>query len=197
VTQKPQNDLKKSQLKLLMVNYSNTKIYKIESTKGPNIYIGSTAQKYLSKRMDSHRSNYKSWKEGSGGKITSFDLFDEYGVDTCSIILLESFPCNSKDEAHAREAYYIKKYDCVNKYIPGRTKKEYLEDYKDYIREQKKQWRETHKDKHTEDMKQWHLAHKEQRNEVCNCSCGSIVVKRTLLRHEKTVKHLNFLKTLM
>ena len=180
-----------------MVNYSNTKIYKIESTEGPKIYIGSTSQKYLSKRMEEHRSHYKSWKEGNGGKITLFDLIDEYGIDTCSIILLESFPCNSKDEAHARKAYYIKMFDCVNKIIPQRTKKEYLEDNKDYIREQKKQWCETNKEKHTEDMKQWHLAHKEQRNEVCTCSCGSIVVKRTLLRHEKTTKHLNYLKTLM
>ena len=165
-----------------MVNYSNTKIYKIESTEGPNIYIGSTAQKYLSKRMEEHRSHYKGWKEGKGHKTMSYELFDEYGVENCSIILLESFPCDSKDEAHAREAYYIRKFDCVNKTIPRRTKKEYLEDNKDYISEQKKQWEK---------------AHKEQRTEVCTCSCGSAVLKRTLLRHERTTKHLNYLKTLM
>ena len=165
-----------------MVNYNNTKIYKIESTKGSKIYIGSTSQKYLSKRMEEHRSHYKSWKEGKRRKTRSYELFEEYGVENCSIILLESFPCDSKDEAHAREAYYIKKLDCVNKIMPRRIKKEYLEDNKDKIKEQKKQWEKVNK---------------EQRCEVCTCSCGSAVLKRTLLRHEKTIKHLNYLKTLM
>ena len=165
-----------------MVNYSNTKIYKIESSQGPKIYIGSTSQKYLSKRMEEHRSHYKSWKEGKRRKTRSFELFEEYGVESCSIILLESFPCDSKDEAHAREAYHIKTVDCVNRTIPQRTKKEYLEDNKDYIREQKKHWDETHK---------------EQRNEVCTCPCGSVVIKRTLLRHEKSLKHSGYLKSLM
>lgn len=33
-----------------MVNYGKTKIYKIWSPKGDNIYIGSTTKEYLSQR---------------------------------------------------------------------------------------------------------------------------------------------------
>ena len=58
--------------------------------------------------MEKHRSNYKSWKKGEYGLIKSFELFDEYGLENCQIILLESCPCNSKDELNAKEAHYIR-----------------------------------------------------------------------------------------
>ena len=89
-----------------MVNYQNTKIYKIESHLGPKIYIGSTTKQYLSQRMDTHRGNYKQWKKGNGGNVSSYILFDEYGLENCNILLLESYPCNSKDEKAAKEAGY-------------------------------------------------------------------------------------------
>ena len=50
-----------------MVNYNNGKIYKIEPIVDHDegdIYIGSTTKHYLSQRMDKHRGNYKSWKNG-------------------------------------------------------------------------------------------------------------------------------------
>ena len=46
-----------------MVNYGNAKVYKIWSTAGDKIYIGSTTKEYLSQRMDKHRSGYKQWKK--------------------------------------------------------------------------------------------------------------------------------------
>jgi hypothetical protein len=60
-----------------MTDYTKTKIYKIESHLGDKIYIGSTTKEYLSQRMDSHRGNYKVWKDGKINKTTSFELFDE------------------------------------------------------------------------------------------------------------------------
>ena len=71
-----------------MVNYSNGKIYKIESHLGDKIYIGSTTKEYLSQRMDNHRGHYKVWKNGQGNKTTSFELFDEYGIENCKIVSL-------------------------------------------------------------------------------------------------------------
>ena len=46
-----------------MVNYNNSKVYKIWSHAGDKIYIGSTTKDYLSKRMTDHRSAYKLYKE--------------------------------------------------------------------------------------------------------------------------------------
>ena len=105
-----------------MVNYENGKIYKIESYLGDKIYIGSTTKKYLSQRMDTHRTDYKRWKNGLYNFVTSFTIFEEYGIENCNIVLLELFPCESKDMLHSREAHYIRTLKCVNKCIPNRTK---------------------------------------------------------------------------
>ena len=134
-----------------MVNYGNGKIYKIESTLGDKIYIGSTTKAQLSMRMSKHRSDYKNWKVGKAKLVTSFQLFDEYGLENCSIVLLEDCPCESKDQLLAREAHYIKSLACVNKNIPLRTHKEYQKEYyvdnKEAISVKNKEYQKANKDK--------------------------------------------------
>jgi len=128
------------------MNYQKGKIYKIESHLGDKIYIGSTTKEYLSQRMTSHRKDYNRWKLGKRGNVKSFELFEEYGIENCKILLLELCPCNSKDELSAKEANYIRTLKCVNKVIPGRTLMQYVEDNKDKILEKQKQYYETHKE---------------------------------------------------
>ncbi len=53
----------------------------------------------------------------------SFDLFEKYGVENCKIILLENVNALTKDELRAIEGNYIRNMNCVNKYIPDRTRK--------------------------------------------------------------------------
>ena len=110
-----------------MVNSQSGKIYKIESNLGNKIYIGSTTKQCLSQRMDKHRSNYKYWQVNKTCFLTSFNVFEEYGVENCKIILIEAFPCNSKDELLAREAHYIRTLDCENKVVPKQIYLEYYE----------------------------------------------------------------------
>lgn len=100
-----------------MVNYSNGKIYKIVPTNGDNIcYIGSTTKQYLSQRMDSHRACYRKWEKNKDKNLTtSVELFEKYGIENCKIVLIENFPCNSKDELEKREGEYIKTLNCINK----------------------------------------------------------------------------------
>ena len=108
-----------------MVNYSNSKIYKIEPIvehEEGEIYVGSTTKQYLSQRMDKHRNDYKRWRDGKTNKLTVFDLFDKYGIDNCKIYLLESVIAISKDELLAKEGYYIRTLKCVNRCIVGRKK---------------------------------------------------------------------------
>ena len=151
-----------------MVNYNNGKIYKIESHIGDKVYIGSTTKEYLSQRMVKHRDDYKRWNQGKIRLTTSFLLFDEYGIENCSIVLLESCPCESKDELHARESHYIRTIKCVNKFIPDRTIKEYNEYYyeanKDKIKDKKKEYREANKDKINDKKKEYRDANKEEIN---------------------------------
>lgn len=136
------------------MNYKNGKIYKIESHLGDKVYIGSTTKKYLSQRFSQHRSGYSRWKSGDKiSHLTAFDMFDEYGLEHCDIVLVENFSCNSKDELHAREAYHIKLMNCVNKNIPCRSVKEWREIHKDsiklyasdYYKENKKELNESSK----------------------------------------------------
>lgn len=134
-----------------MVNYNNGKIYKIEPISGGedgDVYIGSTTCKYLSQRMSDHRSDYKRWKAGKREKVTSFNLFDKYGVKNCKIVLLELVSVQTKDELVERESFYIRTINCVNKVIPNRTKEEYLQDpdIKVAISTNKKIYRENNKE---------------------------------------------------
>ena len=123
-------------------NYNKGKIYKIEPKcdyEEGDIYIGSTTKEYLSQRMTAHRGGFKSFKSGSRKhRLTSFNLFDKYGVENCDIILLELVEANSKDELVSREAHYIRTIKCVNRFVPLRTDKEYYHKNKVAINQKNK-----------------------------------------------------------
>lgn len=142
--QNKKNDLKtvKNSNKTTMVNYQNGKIYRLVSGSGKQ-YIGSTTQK-LCKRMVGHRADYRSWKKGQINFITSFSLFEEEG--DVSIILIENYPCENNEELHKRERYWIEAMDCVNKVIPTRTFKEYVEDNRQHISQYQKEYREKNRE---------------------------------------------------
>ena len=152
-----------------MVNYANSKVYKIWSTQGDKIYVGSTTKQYLSQRMDAHRSKYKSYKDTKYHFISSFELFDLYGLDNCFIELLESKECSSKDELIKIEGKYLRDLECVNKRIEGRTKKEYYESNKIKVLE--------------------------RQNKKYNCECGHIYSQSNKSNHLKTIKHCKFIES--
>ena len=77
----------------------------------------------------------------------SYKLFEKYGVDNCTIVLLEIVSCLSKDELHSREAYHIRNNTCINKAIPDRTHKEYLQDSKIKTAIKHKEYCQLNKDK--------------------------------------------------
>ena len=143
-----------------MVNYQNGKIYRIDG--GGLTYIGSTTKKYLCDRLSGHKTDYKRYLDGKGRYITSFEVLktDDYKIE-----LIECFPCNSKDELTAREGYYIRQMDCVNKVIPGRTQKEYRENNKETISARQKQYRESNREAILEKHKQYYNDNKEQKLE--------------------------------
>ena len=110
------------------VDYKQAKIYRIEVVNDASapVYIGSTTKKYLSQRLSGHRSEYQRYKQGNKRSVTtSHKLFDEYGVDNCSIVLIEDYPCDDVNALRAREGFHIRNTpNCVNKQIPGRSKNE-------------------------------------------------------------------------
>ena len=160
-------------------DYSNGRIYFIEPIcehEDNEYYYGSTIQK-LCKRMDKHRRDFKSWKNGKRRKIMCFDLLEKYGIENCKIYLVELYPCESREELESREGYYIRNNDCVNKYIPGRTRKEYRIDNKDKFKE-------------------YYINNKDEINtkrKVQNeCPCGGRYTLTNKSQHSKTKIHIKY-----
>ena len=105
------------------------RIYKIYCPDNPEeVYIGSTTAT-LNKRFIRHKSNYKAWKEGKYAKTTCYDIFEKYSIEKCIIELIEEVQFEDKKELTKNEAKYIRDIDCVNKYIPDRTKAEWEKEY--------------------------------------------------------------------
>jgi len=124
-----------------MVNYNDGKIYKIVDNTNGNIYIGSTAEKRLCRRLQKHLSYYKGYLKGiTKTKISSFNILSNGDY---KIYLLETYPCNNKDELHMREQHWIDRLDCINvnrsTTNPEDTKK-YHNDYNSQVRQWKKSW---------------------------------------------------------
>ena len=89
--------------------------------------------------MAKHREKSRQFtKEKADRNRGVNSIFDEYGIENCKIELLEHFPCENRDELLKREGYYIKKTECVNKIVPGRTNKEWQDDNKEQYRRRKK-----------------------------------------------------------
>jgi len=164
-----------------MNKYSNGKIYQIESNVGNKIYIGSTVKKLLCDRMSGHRYDYKRWKNGNKQRIyKSFEMFDEYGLENCKIVLIENYPCNSRDELTSREAHYIRTMTCVNRYIPDRSDEEYRND-------------PAHKERKKVVNKTYYESVLKQKNkEIIKCDCGCEIQQGYKSRHLKSNFHLAF-----
>ena len=170
-----------------MVNYSNGKIYKIEPIGGGgvgDVYIGSTTKEYLSQRMVEHRGFYRRWKNGKGGRITSYQLFDKFGVANCQITLLELVNATSKDELHARERHYIQSLSCVNRHVPLRTNSEYRLDNREQVLEQMRLYNQRNK----EQMRLYKQRNKEQIRLYYHANRERLVEQQRLYRLRKKQK---------
>jgi len=179
-----------------MVNYGNGKIYKIQKIGGSDeIYIGSTTKQYLSQRMDTHRKDYKRWKDGKRNFVSSFTIFEKYGIDNCEIILVENVNCNTKDELHKKEAEYIKlNTNSVNRSIPGRDRKQWVADNKEYIRERQANYEKIHKDEIKLKKQKYYILVKADKEQRITCECGCQVAKCRMITHKKSLKHNNLVK---
>lgn len=164
--------------------YNRGKVYKIVSPSTDLVYIGSTIQP-LHKRLCSHRINYKRFLKGTYDNTTSFEII-KFG--DAEIYLIELCNCNSKMELERCERSHIESIECVNKMIPGRTKKEYYienkEKFKQYNidnRDKIKQYRTDNKDK----IKQYYIDNKDKNKITCDI-CNKLTSKYNLKRHQRS-----------
>jgi hypothetical protein len=145
-----------------MPDYQLGKIYQIVCLTTGEKYIGSTTQQSLALRLAGHCRTFKSWKKGNGNLITSYSIIERGNYQ---IELLELYPCNSKDELNARECYYIRTIDCINKLITGQTRKEHYDTNKAELLEKKKVNYELNKTDLLDKQKEYYENHKTKRIE--------------------------------
>ena len=177
-----------------MVNYQLGKIYKIVDNTNGNIYVGSTCEKSLARRLQTHMTDYKKYLKGEKSSNTALQIFKNNNYD---IILIENCPCENKDTLHARERYFIETLICVNYQRPGRTPKEYKEENKYKIEEYIKQYNINNKEKNEETKKQYYLKNKKTIIENSKlfktlCLCG-MYRNGHKTRHEQTKFHQNYI----
>ncbi len=177
-------------------DYSLGKVYMIYSPGGEegDIYIGTTKKPYLCNRMTSHRSNYRSWKAGKRTYVSVFKLFDKYGIENCIIELLENVKATTKHELLAREGYYIRTMECVNKSIAGRSIQEYYEDNKEKIIKRTLQYYKDNKENIKVRSSKYYEENKEKINVLYTCECGRSIIHQSKSRHEKTNAHQTNIK---
>ena len=196
--------------------YQRGKIYKIVDNTNENIYIGSTCEPKLARRLAKHRGHYIEYLDGKRNHVTSFIILEN---DDYDIVLIENYPCNNIDELRARERYHVERTKCVNKNIPGRKREEYRKIYyennkeqilektnaykkenMEKIKEYKKQYNQDNKDY----FKNYSKVYREQNKEKLNtlklavfvCQCGREYTQCNKTRHEKTKYHQNYLNNL-
>jgi len=183
----------------MVKDYSRAKIYKIVCNITNKIYIGSTCEPTLARRLANHVQSFKKWKRDSVkyNNITSFQILEQgdYYIE-----LLEICSCTINEELLARERYYIKSIECVNKYKNLNRTEEDLKEYTkewyikniDTIKEYKKEYNEKNKDKIKEQKKKNY----EKTNYKVACECGSIICHSELSRHKKSLKHQTYLNNI-
>lgn len=147
------------------MDYKNGKIYKLQINDG-NFYIGSTKTD-LRKRLYNHKTYSKTSLEQNVYKHIGENW------ENVKIILIENFPCNSRQELLKKENEYIQKEIkndlCLNIRRSFRTeeeKQEYNKEYhkvnKEKIYEKKKEYTNKNKKKFIDYQKEYRESNKEK-----------------------------------
>jgi hypothetical protein len=168
--------------------YQSGKIY--EMLGGRLRYVGSTIQN-LKERFIQHKTDYKNWKEGKKNYISSFDLFELGDVE---IRLLEEYPCEDKQSLHARERYWIEQEVCVNKFVPGRSKEEWIETNREALAQYSKEYREVNREVISQQKKAYCEANREsesKRAKAYRDKNREAVNQKQNLRREKNREEIN------
>ena len=128
-------------------DYKNGKIYSIRNYITNDIYVGSSCEPHLSRRMVKHRSQMNNERDQN---MQLYQKMRELGVENFYIELIEDYPCENNDQLRAREKHYIREMATLNKRVETRTVKEWREDNKEHIQE----WRKQHYQEHQEEIKE-------------------------------------------
>ena len=179
-------------------DYSKTIIYKLccNDVDIKECYVGHTTN--FVKRKYQHKNNCD--KQTKKHNYYVYQFIRENGCfENWSMVQVEEFNAENRLQAETRERYWIETLQSkLNKIIPTRSKKEYYDTHKEEIAEYKKEYYEEHKEELAEKKKEYYNVNKEKfaekKKTKYTCECGSFRTIGNKVRHERSKKHLAFLK---
>lgn len=196
------------------IDYSKCLIYKLccNNPTITDIYIGHTTDKI--RRKQGHKNTYNNPNSKKYNYYVYEFIRNNGGWNNWSMIVVEEYPCENKNQAELRERHWIETESAtLNTYIPTRTHKEYCEEnkekykklkkmhsekYKEEYKERHKLYYEERKEKIKEQRQTYYEEHKEEINEKnrrkCECKCGEEYSYGNRNRHMKSIKHLKYLE---
>jgi len=182
--------------------YENGKIYLVKCKNDDTlVYVGSTYTS-LEERFRLHKNDKK----------CSLYQYVNGDWDNWYIELYEDYPCKNKYILERREGEVQRDIATINKRIARRTRKQYRQDNREKILEQRKQYYQDNREKILEQKKQYHQDNREkileqqkqyyqdncekileyQKQKIKCERCGSISVKCSIKRHQRSQKCLNY-----
>ena len=177
-----------------MVNYQNGRIYKLVNDIDDKIYVGSTTTS-LSQRKSAHvtlsrkKTNRAVYKH-----------FNDIGWNRVSIILIEKYSCEDKEELLKRERYWIEKIGTLNRQIPTRTRKERRVINKEHIKDVTHEYYtknlEKYRDRYNKYAQEYYKNNKVKITEKIRCVCGRYYQRKHKSDHFKTKIHLSLIKNI-
>jgi len=189
--------------------YQFGKVYKLISENSDVIYIGSSKQKYLCNRKATHISLYKRFLNKKTHFCSSFKVI---ACGDVKIVLLENYPCDTKDELLAREQYWIDNlkangFKVINKNCTVHNHKQYMKQYetRDYVKVNRKKFRDQPEEKEKRkkrnqanrlknpDYYKTYLAEYRKQKYACHY-CKISVRLDHKVGHCKTIRHKNNMK---
>jgi len=156
-----------------MDKYQRGKVYAIVCNKTGRRYVGSTCEPKLARRLVEHVACFNYWIKNSNdtNKTRYKSSFDIIKDGDYFIILLESYPCNSRDELRMCEQKHIDLCECVNKVKAFQSAEERLKYLKQYLNQ--------YHDKHSNEIS---IKNKER---ICCSHCQKEMNKSSLTKHKK------------
>ena len=143
------------------MDYKNGKIYCIRNKVDNDIYIGSTCSP-LSKRMSGHRTDMRA-RPNTCSKL--YQKMEEIGLDKFYIELILEYPCENKEQLHAKEGEYIRKYGTLNNVVAGRSKKEHYIECRETLLQKQNDYAERNREKVLERKREYTARTKDKKKE--------------------------------
>jgi vacuolar-type H+-ATPase subunit I/STV1 len=149
------------------IDYSKCLIYKLccDDPTITDIYVGHTTDKIRRKREHKSRCNNQN-SEYYNFYVYQF-IRENGGWDNWSLVVLQEYPCENKNQAEMRERYWIEtQQSTLNKVIPTRTKQEWNEENQEKLNEYQNLYHQEKKQKIREQRKQYRKKNKEELKEI-------------------------------